>query len=48
MQVLGVEKTASDAAIKSQYRKLALRFHPDKAPGPEASQRFQVVCLGCG
>ena len=29
-QILGVPKNADEAAIKNSYRKLALRFHPDK------------------
>ncbi|MFQ5573298.1 MAG: DnaJ domain-containing protein, partial [Nitrosopumilaceae archaeon] len=29
-EVIGVSKTASDDEIKSQYRKLALKFHPDR------------------
>jgi curved DNA-binding protein CbpA len=29
-QVLGVAKDADDNAIKNAYRKLAVRFHPDK------------------
>ncbi len=30
-QVLGVERSATPEAIKSAYRKRALKFHPDKA-----------------
>eukprot|EP00658_Telonema_sp_P-2_P071860 TRINITY_DN61076_c0_g1_i1.p1 TRINITY_DN61076_c0_g1~~TRINITY_DN61076_c0_g1_i1.p1 ORF type:complete len:611 (+),score=125.92 TRINITY_DN61076_c0_g1_i1:43-1875(+) len=32
-EVLGVDKAASDKQIKTSYRKLALKWHPDKNPG---------------
>ncbi len=36
-EVLGVEKTADDAAIKKAYRGLAKKYHPDMNPGDEAA-----------
>lgn len=36
-EVLGVERTASDAVISSAYRKLAILYHPDSNPGDEAA-----------
>ncbi|CAD7970475.1 unnamed protein product [Amoebophrya sp. A120] len=47
-ELLGVSRKADDAELKTSYRKLALRFHPDKAPqnnltNEEATQRFQAL-----
>ena len=32
-EVLGVQKTATEADMKVSYRKLAMQFHPDRNPG---------------
>ncbi|MCU0849480.1 MAG: DnaJ domain-containing protein [Spirochaetes bacterium] len=42
--MLGITKSASENEIKKAFRKLALKFHPDKNPGDiEAESRFKEI-----
>ena len=50
-EILGVDRSADGTTIASAYRKLAVRYHPDKNPGDEeaigrfkeASEAFEVL-----
>lgn len=40
-EVLGVSKTATDAEIKSAFRRLAKKYHPDVSTEPNAAEKFK-------
>jgi len=42
-EVLGIQKNASQDEIKAQYRKLALKFHPDRNKSHDAGEHFKEI-----
>ena len=41
--LLGVQRDCTEVEIKKAYRKLAMEFHPDRNPSPEAEAKFKEI-----
>ncbi len=42
-KILGITKAASDKDVKKAFRKLALKYHPDKSSEPGAQDKFREI-----
>ncbi len=45
-KLLGISRDASNKEIKKAFRKLAIKYHPDKNPAPSAREEFEKIANG--
>ena len=46
--VLGVARDADQKTIKDAFRKLALKYHPDRSKEPDAEEKFKQIAEAYG